>query len=149
VKEARTARKDWRVYEMNLTGWPSDPGNDKPGADKNVPKPDLRISNGFAPDRAALFSSGIMFPVGGATMGEMPDAMKQLVPDELRQAMEKTSPIVYYGAMLSEIPASVARFPMTLYDFRSAPQSISDALKWVKPRDTPTPTARTSVRARL
>jgi hypothetical protein len=132
---AKGLRPDWRAYliqdAVDMGQYP----DAKAGGGKDAPKPDLTITSVFASDPGPDGSYGALVPVERKTLF---DTIAGLEDDpESRaeaQLLATVPPVVQSSLFLARDPTLKARtLPIALYDFRDAPELITDSLKWVKP----------------
>jgi hypothetical protein len=137
LQSAKAARKDWRAYLIQDGGATEDRSSPvplPPGA--AVPKPDLTITDIFAADSSTASGNGLLLPITHKMIGEMAaDLDGTDAANTMTGMMRDISPIVVYSMMLGSegLFATNRTIPMVLYDFRDAPNLITDSLKWVKP----------------
>lgn len=140
LREAKSARKDWRVYAISQFGLPSDA---PPAAGRDLPKPDLVITG---PMGAEEGGTGLMLPVNFKTAGEWFAASVPAAEVDPTSDIFRNMPLVpFYTSFLMGLPRTATRYPIALLDFRGAPEIITDSLKWVVPpatRPQPVPPAK-------
>jgi hypothetical protein len=135
LQSAKALRADWRAYLIQDTAAIGEETPDSPPPGAAVPRPDLTISTIFATDSFNIAGKGVLLPVTYKTIGDMTgDQDNSPGSDVMRAAMRDISTMVLFSMVLgSRGPmATNPALPMLLYDFRDAPDLISDSLKWVK-----------------
>jgi hypothetical protein len=135
LREAKTLRPDWRAYvlkdsigEADLTSSAAAP------AAKGEVKPDLVIGNVFSTNIASAGASGIMFPITRTNIFDsIPEEQADLMGKKTLDRLKAVSPMVLFQTFFVANASMKDRtVPMALYDFRAAPELITDSLKWVK-----------------
>jgi hypothetical protein len=139
-KEAKAARPAWRAYLLNDAPSMEDFGANpaKPGAGDSV-KPDLVIGNVFASASGGALGRGIVFPISRKNLFDaMAEADEGAPSKATMDRLRDIPPMVIFQTFFSQVRGmSGQNLPMALYDFRAAPELITDSLKWVKAPDTP------------
>jgi hypothetical protein len=134
LAQAKALRPDWRAYVLKDSLTTSDLINAASAQDKSAAKPDLVITSAFATSPTAAAGSGIVFPITRKSFFDtLADQDDMPMPKAMLDRLKSISPMVLFQTFFSSEPALQGRrVPMALYDFREAPEMITDSLKWVK-----------------
>jgi hypothetical protein len=125
LERAKTLRKDWTTYRVEVPRDDPPPETDIPGEPPPASRP--------APPKADLAISIFPSTYDGFTVPLPPRSfmLADVFPPEARNYPA----LATIGAEMAERPHDRSVAKIALYDFRQCPDDIMDSLRWIKPPD--------------